>query len=78
MLFGKENSSISRFTKLGGFQKWKKSENISEHEASQSHQDSFKTERCNILGISIDDFIEEQITYEKKRWGEKFQQGVLK
>ena len=39
LLFGKENSSISRFTKQGGFQKWKKSENISEHEASQSHQD---------------------------------------
>ena len=34
------------------------------------------TERPNILGISIDHFIKEQITYEKKRWGEILTRGI--
>ena len=41
LLFGKDNSSRNRFTKQGGFWKWKKSERISEHEESRSHRDSF-------------------------------------
>ena len=65
LLFGKENSSRSHFTKAGGFWKWKTSEKTPEHEASQSHRDCFtawkQTERRNTLVVSIDDCIEEQI-----------------
>ena len=59
----KKNSSRSR--------KWKKSEKIPEHEASQSHRDFFtawkETERRYTLGVSIDVCIKEQTRDEKKR-----------
>ena len=67
----KKNSSRSSFTKEGGFWKWKKSEKISENEASQSLRDSFTarwgTKIRNTLGVSIDSCIEKQTRDEKKK-----------
>ena len=80
LLYGKENSSRSSFTTQRGFCKWKKSEKISEHEASQSHTDSFtelkETERRNTLEVSTDDCIEEQTRDEKKRWREVLTRAI--